>query len=131
VPPREDLGSQFARITRRLIALERPLLDKHGLTMWEYAVLLRLRAAPAQRQVQLADAIHYDKTRLIALLDGLERRGLLEREQAAEDRRARTVTLTAAGRERVGAVQRDIHRMEDELLTPAERGALQQLLDRL
>jgi len=99
--------------------------------MWEYSVLLRLRAAPAETQVQLAQAIHYDKTRLIALLDGLERRGLIERAQAAEDRRARTVTLTAEGSERVRAVQSDIHRMEDGLLAPAERSALQQLLDRL
>lgn len=128
---REDLGSQFARITRRLIALEQPLLDRHGVTMWEYAVMLRLRSAPAETQLQLAQAIHYDKTRLIALLDGLEQRGLVAREQAAEDRRARTVRLTRAGRAKVSAVQRDIHSMEDELLTPQQLSNLQGLLAEL
>jgi DNA-binding MarR family transcriptional regulator len=128
VPSREDLGSQFARITRRLIALERPLLDRHGVTMWEYVVLLRLRSAAAETQMQLAQAIHYDKTRLIALLDTLEQRGLVTREQGAEDRRARTVKLTRAGRAKVGAVQRDIHRMEDALLTPEQLHSLQRLL---
>lgn len=127
---REDLGSQFARITRRLIALERPLLDEHAVTMWEYAVLLRLRAAPAETQLELAQAIHYDKTRLIALLDGLEQRGLIDREHAPSDRRARTVRLTREGRTKVAAVQRDIHRMEDRLMTAGELGALQRLLDR-
>lgn len=130
MPEREDLGSQFARITRRLIALEQPLLDKHALTMWEYAVLLRLQAAPAETQLELAQHINYDKTRLIALLDGLEQRGLVGREQAAGDRRARTVKLTGAGRSKVAAVQRDIHRMEDALLAPAELETLQQLLGR-
>ena len=128
---REDLGAQFARITRRLIALEQPLLDKHGLTMWEYAVLLRLRAAPAQTQLELAQAVNYDKTRLIALLDGLEQRGLVAREPAATDRRARTVKLTRAGRTTVTATQRDIHQMEDRLLMPGARSALQRVLDEL
>jgi DNA-binding MarR family transcriptional regulator len=130
VSSREDLGSQFARITRRLIALERPLLDEHAVTMWEYAVLLRLRAAPAETQLELAQAIHYDKTRLIALLDGLEQRGLIDREHAPSDRRARTVRLTREGRTKVAAVQRDIHRMEDRLMTAGELEALQRLLDR-
>jgi DNA-binding MarR family transcriptional regulator len=131
VSGREDLGAQFARITRRLIALEQPLLDKHALSMWEYAVLLRLRDTPAETQLGLAQAIRYDKTRLIGLLDGLEQRGLIAREQAAGDRRARTVKLTGDGRAKVGAVQRDIQRMEDRLLGPDQLDELQRLLGQL
>ena len=131
VTEREDLGAQLARATRRLIALERPVLDKHGVTMWEYVALLRLRSAPARTQLELAQAIGYDKTRLIALLDGLAQRGLVTREPAREDRRARTVTLTRSGQAQLTAIQRDIHQMEDGLLEAAERQALQQLLDRL
>jgi DNA-binding MarR family transcriptional regulator len=131
VPPREDLGAQFARVTRRLIALEQPLLDKHGVTMWEYVVLLRLRTAPAQTQLELSQAINYDKTRLIALLDRLEQRGLIQREHASRDRRARTARLTREGRLRVDAVQRDIHSMEDGLLAPERLSSLQQLLREL
>jgi DNA-binding MarR family transcriptional regulator len=131
VSGREDLGAQFARITRRLIALEQPLLDKHAVSMWEYAVLLRLRDTPAETQLGLAQAIRYDKTRLIALLDGLEQRGLIAREQATTDRRARTVKLTGDGRAKVGAVQRDIQRMEDRLLGPDQLDELQRLLAQL
>lgn len=128
---REDLGSQFARVTRRLIALEQPLLESHGVTMWEYAALLRLRAAPAETQLELAQEIHYDKTRLIALLDGLEQRNLVQRTPAAGDRRARTVMLTEDGRAKVEAVQRDIHRMEDRLLPGDQLAALRELLQQL
>lgn len=127
----QDLGAQFARITRRLIALEQPLLDKHEVSMWEYAVLLRLRDGAAETQLELARAVHYDKTRLIALLDRLEQRGLLAREQADDDRRARTVKLTRAGRTKVGALRRDIQRMEDRLLAPGQLDQLQQLLGQL
>jgi DNA-binding MarR family transcriptional regulator len=128
---REDLGAQFARITRRLIELEQPLLDEHGVTMWEYVVLRRLRAAPTQTQLELAQAIRYDKTRLIALLDGLHRRGLIEREPALGDRRARTLKLTRNGRTLVDTVASDIHRMEDGLLPAAQLEQLQRLLERL
>jgi DNA-binding MarR family transcriptional regulator len=131
VPEREDLGAQFARITRRLTSLEAPILERHELTMWEYVTLLRLRSAPAQTQLELARSIRYDKTRLIALLDGLQRRGLISRSQAASDRRAHVVELTAAGTEKVDAVQHEIHEMEDKLLGPAGRLSLQRFLDEL
>jgi DNA-binding MarR family transcriptional regulator len=130
VTEREDLGAQLARATRRLIALERPLLDQHGITMWEYVALLRLRVAPAQSQLELAQAIGYDKTRLIALLDRLQERGFVSREPGS-DRRARTVKLTRRGRAQLNAVQHDIHQMEDQLLAPNERQALERLLGRL
>jgi DNA-binding MarR family transcriptional regulator len=107
------------------------VLDKHGVTMWEYVALVRLRSAPARTQLELAQAIGYDKTRLIALLDGLAQLGLITRDPAREDRRARTVTLTPNGHAQLAAIQRDIHQMEDQLLAIEERQALAQLLDRL
>ena len=70
----------FARVTRRLIAEERPLLDAHGVTMWEYVALSHLGRGAAGSQLAMAEAIGYDKTRLIALLEGLEGRGLVSRE---------------------------------------------------
>lgn len=131
---REDLGGQFARITRRLIAAEQPLLDARGLTMWGYVVLSALRTGPARTQLELAQAIGYDKTRLIALLDRLAEEGLVRRAPGPGDRRARTVELTGKGRRRVEATRRAIHAMEDELLADlgaARRRALEQALSHL
>lgn len=113
---REDLGAQFARITRRLIAAERPLLAARGLSMWAYIVLSHLARQPAGTQLALAEAIRYDKTRLIGLLDELERDGLITRKPDPADRRARTVDLTAAGRRRHAAARADVRAMEDEFL---------------
>ena len=131
---REDLGGQFALITRRLIAAERPLLEAQGLTMWEYVVLSQLRTGPMPSQVELAQAIGYDKTRLIALLDGLVEAGHVRREPDPRDRRARVVELTARGRRTVEAARKAIHAMEDELLagmSATQRRALDQALGRL
>jgi DNA-binding MarR family transcriptional regulator len=131
---REDLGAQFARITRRLIDAERPLLDAHGLTMWGYIALTQLAREPAETQLELAAAIGHDKTRLIGVLDTLEGDGLITRVPRAEDRRVRRVAITDAGRERHAAAVADIRAMEDELLAvlaPGEREALLSALARL
>ena len=130
----QDLAALSARITRRLIDAERPLLDAHGLSMWGYIVLSHLAHEPAGTQLALAEAIRYDKTRLIGLLDELERQDLVTREPAPADRRARIVSLTPAGKRRQAAAQADIRAMEDEFLGPlsaADRDRLRRLLTRL
>src|SRR4051812_13461593 len=124
----EDLGALFAKVTRRLIEAERPLLDAHGLTMWGYVALTQLSRGPAETQLELAAAIGHDKTRLIAVLDALEADGLITREPAVGDRRARRGSITPVGRERHGAAVGDIRVMEDELLAVLEPGEQEALL---
>jgi DNA-binding MarR family transcriptional regulator len=102
--------------------------------MWAYIVLSHLARASVGTQLELAQAIGYDKTRLIARLDELEADGLVTREPDPSDRRARQVHLTAAGRARHAAAQSDIRAMEDELLatlSAAERKLLLTVLPRL
>ena len=124
----------FARVTRRLIAAERPLLDAHGLTMWGYVALNHLARGPAETQLALATAIGHDKTRLIGVLDALEASGLITREPDPDDRRARLVRITDEGMRRHGAAVADIRAMEEELLAGLaadERATLLAVLPRL
>jgi DNA-binding MarR family transcriptional regulator len=124
----------FARVTRRLIAAERPLLDAHGLTMWGYVALNHLARGPAETQLALAAAIGHDKTRLIGVLDALEAGGLITREPDPDDRRARLVRITEEGVRRHGAAVADIRAMEEELLgglAADERATLLAVLPRL
>jgi DNA-binding MarR family transcriptional regulator len=130
----EDLGAQFARITRRLIDAERPLLAEHGLSMWSYIALSDLVRRPARTQLALAQAIGHDKTRLIGLLDDLERQGLVTRTPDPADRRARIVDVTPDGRRRHADARASIRSMEEELLgdlSAAQRAGLRRTLSRL
>jgi DNA-binding MarR family transcriptional regulator len=113
---RDDLGALLHRLLRRVLAAETPLLDAHGVEMWDYSVLVALETGPAQTQARLATAIGRDKTRLIPSLDRLAARGLVARDPDPDDRRNRIVTLTAAGRELLGACRSDIRAMEADLL---------------
>ena len=128
---RDDLGAMFARITQRLIAAERPLLARHGLSMWGYIALSQVVRAPAATQLELAQAIRYDKTRLIALLDELEHDGLVTRRPDPADRRARTIEITTEGRRRHAAAQAAIREMEDDLLAGLDDDRRAALLDAL
>ena len=131
---RDDLGALLARAMRRIMEAERPILDRHGVGMWAYVALTLLARGPAPTQLALAEAMGYDKTRLIKILDGLEGEGLISRAPDPADRRARVVELTPAGRGKLERVQRDIRAMEDELLGGLDadgRRALRAALSRL
>ena len=131
---REDLGALLARAMRRIMEAERPLLEAHGVGMWAYVALTLLARGPAPTQLALAEAMGYDKTRLIKILDGLEAQGLVTRAPDPSDRRARVVELTPSGRAKFAAIQQDVHALEDELLSTLsapERKALRTGLPRL
>jgi len=85
-------------------------------TMWAYIVLTALRDGPARAQATLAAAINADKTRLIPVLDDLQRRGLIEREPDPADRRVRLLGLTPEGRRLQQAVQAEIREGEEVIL---------------
>ena len=116
---RPDLAAMVVRLSRRLIAMEEPILAAHDVTMWAYIVLSALRDGPTRTQAALAAAINADKTRLIPVLDELQRRGLIERVPDPADRRVRLLSLTPAGRKTQKAVRADIRAAEEAVLADA------------
>jgi DNA-binding MarR family transcriptional regulator len=119
---RADLGAMVMRLGRRLIAMEEPILARHEISMWAYIVLSALRDRPTRTQAALAAAINADKTRLIPVLDDLQRRGLIDREPDPADRRVRLLSLTPAGRRLHAAVRADIRAAEEDLLAKVAEG---------
>lgn len=99
------------------------------------AGLLRAVAVEEGRSQQaLAQHLGTPATRLVALVDGLEQRGALERRRNPDDRRLHAVYLTEAGRELLAEVGRVAREHDDAVLhplDPAERGQLVDLLSRL
>ncbi|WP_433728156.1 MarR family winged helix-turn-helix transcriptional regulator [Nocardia sp. CA-129566] len=123
---RPDLAAMLVPLGRALAAAELPVLERHGLTMWGYVVLLGLGDEPVYTQAALAKKIRADKTRIIGVLDELQQRDLIRRTPDPADRRARLVSLTPTGRTTRDRAQRDIQEQEDRLLSPlppAERKA--------
>lgn len=113
---RPDLAAMVVPLGRALMAAEAPVLADHDLPMWGYVVLLALDDVPVRTQAALAAAIGADKTRIIGVLDHLQRRGLIGRQPDPADRRVHLLSLTDKGRALRDAVQADIRRREEKLL---------------
>jgi DNA-binding MarR family transcriptional regulator len=130
----DDLGAMLVRLGRRVLAMEQPVLARHDISMWAYAVLTALRDGPTRTQAALAAGIGADKTRLIGVLDDLQDRGLISRDPDPADRRVRLLGLTPAGENLQRAVQADIRTAEADLLAalpPTDRATFRAALTRL
>jgi DNA-binding MarR family transcriptional regulator len=84
-------------------ALDAQLQRDEDLTHFEYFVLASLSEAPHRtlRITGLASLTNATLPRLSRVLTGLEKKGLVERTECSDDRRAKNVTLTATGWDKV------------------------------
>lgn len=113
---RRDLAAMAVPLARALVAAEEPILRAHEISMWGYIVLTALAEQPVRTQAALAQAIGADKSRIIADLDELQERGLIQRRPDAADRRVHLLSLTPAGSQLRQSVQSAIRRREEQIL---------------
>ena len=130
----ESAGYLLARVgsesRRRFVEA----LARQDLTLAAYSVLMILGSAGATTQRQLADAVGVDPRNLVPILDDLQARGLVVRDEHPADRRRHAVRLTAAGKAklaRLGEVGAAAELDLLEPLNPAERKQLRALLRKL
>lgn len=112
-----------ARFAERLAPL--------GLTPPHAGILRILGREPDMTQKALADLLGAFPSRLVLLLDELEKRGLVERHARPKDRRSHALRLTQAGRAQLEVLGRIAREHQDDLcagLSAAERDQLRDLL---
>lgn len=110
------------------------ILAPVGLLPREFALLRAVGAAEGQSQQATGERLGIPPSRMVAFVDGLEERGLLERRLNPDDRRARALHLTAEGRRLLGRAFELAAQHERDLcadLSEAEREQMLDLLDRV
>ena len=108
--------------------------ERAGATAYSYAVLAVLEEGTRETQATIADALCWDRSYLVGLLDLLEEQGMVERKRDTADRRRHVVSMTEKGRKELDRL-REVHARVDavlfEPLTAAELKTLQGLLAKL
>jgi DNA-binding MarR family transcriptional regulator len=109
-------------------------LRKLGLAPSDAGILRILGAGPGITQQALAAALGMLPSRLVAVVDELEARGLVQRRENPEDRRRYALHLSEKGRSTLETVGRVAREHQQELLaalTEEERRQLAGLLQRI
>ncbi|GMA89708.1 MarR family winged helix-turn-helix transcriptional regulator [Homoserinibacter gongjuensis] len=133
-PLDDDVSFLLARANALSLAAGNAALADYGLRVRSYSVLALAvgDARPSQRE--LAEFLRLDPSQVVALVDELQRRGLVRREADPADRRANVVVATTEGeacfaeaRLAVRAAERELHAE----LSDDDHARLSELLQRL
>src|SRR4029077_6883977 len=129
-PPPElagRLGYLLKHAQLGLAGLTAAALGPFGLTGRELAVLAVLASGEPASQQQAAQRLGVDRTTMVALVDVLEDKGLVQRHAHAEDRRRNVVELTEKGRDRLHEAGKAAQEAERRFLAPLSRKDAQRL----
>lgn len=138
----QDRGQRLSgRLTYSLKRALADLVDLHaeqlspvGVSEKELGVLLLLDGRDRESQQQVAARLRIDRTTMVALIDGLEAKGLVARRPDAGDRRRNVVELTGDGQATLVRAVRASDEAERQLLAvldDAESAQLRELLTRV
>lgn len=105
----------------------------YDLTPVQYAALAAVGAHPGVDQVTLAGLIAFDRTTITGVADRLVAKGLITRRESNRDRRARELTITAAGRQTLRGIAPAVEAAQRTMLrglTDREANELLRLLQK-
>ena len=106
-----------------------------ALSAWElhpshYGILLLLEAIGQASQQHLAQTLTIDRANMVALLDVLEQRGLIQRQADPLDRRRHIVKLTTAGHMELQQIRQARKKVDEAFFAGLDNGE-QEMLHRL
>lgn len=121
------LSSLGFAISRRFHQVLEPL----GLEPGEFALLRAVDASEGESQNALAERLHISASWMVAIVDDLEQRGLLERRPHERDRRVRNLQLTTGGRRLLRKAEQHAQQFDELVAGPLGETDVRRLLDLL
>jgi DNA-binding MarR family transcriptional regulator len=111
----DTIGYQIGRVRQEYMRLFTRHFDELSLTPAQFATLMAIEENPGTSQANLCAVLDTDPSRMVAIIDDLEARGLAARSASPTDRRTRVVTITPEG-EKYLIRGREIAVMLDKLI---------------
>ena len=133
-PPFRSVGFMLSSLGYAVSRRFHDVLAPLELEPSEFAVLRAVGFSEGQSQQALAERLHISASHMVAIVDRLQERGLVERRPHVGDRRVRSLHLTKAG-EKLLAQAFELAKQFEQLLTKPlnakERMELLSLLERI
>jgi DNA-binding MarR family transcriptional regulator len=131
---RQDFLTSILRSQLRVLRLVRASADLESLTLQQLGVLRFLSQRGETPMNALTDELMVSPPVITGIVDRLEAKGLVKRQESAVDRRKTQISLTEKGDKVFRKVREDYrHSLRESLsrsLTPAEQETLARLLAR-
>jgi DNA-binding MarR family transcriptional regulator len=93
-----------------------------------FSLLILTRSNPGIAQIELGTHLGVDKASIVALLDRLERAGLIERRRSTRDRRRQGIFLTEAGSAELETLTVQVRQLERQMASRFSKAELDQFL---
>lgn len=128
----EEAWSLMGRLFRDMRPRMMRVAAEFGLSPPQLFALKTLDPGEPVPMSALAQALHCDNSNVTGLVDGLEAHGLVERREAAHDRRVRMLVVTEHGIRVRARLVEVMHELPEELaaLSAADQLALRDVLRR-
>ncbi len=112
------LGYLLKHAQQQLMQAAAPAMAPFGIDGRELAVLAVLGAGAPLSQQEAAEQLGIDRTTMVAHVDALEDKGLVERHRSPRDRRKNIVELTPAGQKCLREAGQARDEVERDFLAP-------------
>lgn len=109
------VGPYLKSITHRLRLWQNRRLEQHGLTASQISLLMLLWNKNGQSQTEIRDQLDVAPSSVAGLLDLLEAKGLVRREQDGADARVKRIWLTPAGWDVWPISRQDLDELEEQM----------------
>ncbi len=116
------LGYLLKHVQMRFSELTAAALAPAGINGREAAVLRAIDSPHPLAQGEIARRMGIDRTTMVALVDDLQARGLVQRRQDPDDRRKNVVELTGTGQDITRQATRAGEQAEQAFLSPLSAG---------
>jgi MarR family transcriptional regulator, lower aerobic nicotinate degradation pathway regulator len=124
-PPQELVASSGFLLKRLGWAIKDrtfAAFEEAGESPYHYSILAVLEESPRETQATIADALGYDKSWLVGLLDELEEDGSIERRRDPADRRRHLVSLKPAGKKKLARLRAISQQVEEDFFAGLDEG---------
>lgn len=124
----ELIGYNLRRAQVAVFADFAATLAPCDLTPGQFGVLVLINANPGLNQTRLGEALGIDRSTVVAVIDKLEDRGLVERAPSPDDRRSYALRLSDAGLKLLDQARPLVRAHEARLAQHLDAGDQEQLI---